>query len=783
MMPAEPRRFIHLFGGPRESSDLVGIARGCCREGYAVVPIEPGGKEAICTLTQRQAVAADRMAANAAREAGRRRWEQARHDCGLSHAITDPKEAERVFRRLVEKHPDLNLALECSLSRLICVDADNEAETKSFTELWAREEGLPELANAAPTVRTPGKVDDKGRWIHKDAGHYWFLLPPDVDFIDTPSSASMPVGLHEAKAQVRYGHSYALVPPSVRAEGPYVMASDIGPCPDWLVERLLDHVAGVRARRSDHEARDGSDPIDVWSSATSWDELLDGDGWVTRNRPDNCGCPVWTRPGEWTNPKSATAHEPGCLRWDDDDAGHGFLHVWTDNPPDFIASYRAATGHSSMSKLQYIAWRDFDGDSSAAMRALGISSNAEPAMSDDDIFSAAQEAMASQGKEHAPAVPDSLDSGAAESSEPAGSTSEDDEPDLSPFDKLRAEFISAADLDKIPPLTPLVDGIFDFKTTTRIIGQSGHGKTFVMLDIAAHVITGRPWQGRECAAGRVAYIVAEGIAGFTQRVRAWESYHGVELGDGLMVLPRPVQAGNAQEWAVLVEVLRYMKPSMVVIDTQARVTVGMEESSATEMGVFIDRADRIKVATGACVVLVHHQGHSGEHGRGSSAVLGALDVEIAVAKEGKGGVAVMSSKQKDREDFDPIRLRLHQVEVTGFKDPSAVIVSREEEIGDGPLLAEGINEESSTRDRLAKIMYDQYEGGYGYTKAEWWVHVKERDRGPKGAPMSRGAYYKAWDKLSSDGVLIMDETEIGKRFSLSPSEAVRLQLAEASYGP
>lgn len=776
MMPAEPRRFIHLFGGPRESSDLVGIARACCREGYAVVPIEPGGKEAICTLTQRQAVAADRMAANAAREAGRRRWEQARHDCGLSHAITDPKEAERVFRRLVEKHPDLNIALECSLSRLICVDCDNEAETRSFTEMWAQEEGIPELANAAPTVRTPGKIDDKGNWVHKDAGHYWFLLPDDVDFIDTPSSASMPVGLRDSKAQVRYGHSYALVPPSVRAEGPYVMASDIGPCPDWLVERLLNHVAGVRERRSDHEARDGSDPIDVWASLTSWDELLDGDGWVTRNRPDNCGCPVWTRPGEWTNPKSATAHEPGCLRWDDDDAGHGFLHVWTDNPPKFIADYRAATGHSSMSKLQYVAWRDFEGDSSAAMRALGIASNAEPVMSDDDIFAAAQEAMAAQGKEQAPPAIEHPDSGAAESSEAADADSdeeEDDEPELSPFDRLRAEFISAADLDKIPPLTPLVDGLLDLKTTTRVIGQSGHGKTFVMLDLAAHVVTGRRWHGRVCTPGRVAYIVAEGAAGFTKRVRAWEAHHGVELGDGLMVLPRPVQAADVSAWAVLVEVLREMNPVLVVIDTQARVTVGMEENSAKDMGLFVDRADRIKTATGACVVLVHHQGHSGDQGRGSSAVLGALDAEISVSKEAKGRVAILSSKQKDREDFEPIRLELSKV------GESAVLVA----IGEGgPMLTNEIDHNSRGRDRIARLLYVTFNHGFGATKAEIKAVVLREDRGPNGKPMARATFHRSWAELEHDAALVWVDTDAGKRVRLAHSEAVLLGLDDLPGG-
>lgn len=773
-MPAEPRRFIHLFGGPRESSDLVGIARACCREGYAVLPIEPGGKKALCTLTQRQAVAADRMAANAARESGRKHWESARHDCGLSHAITDPKDADRVFKRMVEQHPDLNLALECSQSRLICVDCDNTDELQSFTALWAERDGVPDLSNAAPTVRTPGKVDDDGHWVHKDGGHYWFLLPDDVDFIDTPISTSLPIGLHEVKAQIRYGRSYALVPPSVRDEGPYVMASDIGPCPGWLVDILRNHVDGVRERRALHlVAKDGTDPIDVWSSVTTWEELLSGDGWATRGRPDNCGCPIWTRPGEWTNPKSATAHEPGCVRWDTDDIGHGFLHVWTDNPPDFIADYRAATGHSSMSKLQYVAWRDFEGDSSGAMRALGINSNAETPMTEDEIFEYTRAAREAQGKEHAPPVDDTQDSGASSPSDSSLDDDEDEEPELSLFDKLRAEFISAADLDKIPPLTPLVDGLLDLATTTRMIGQSGHGKTFVMLDLAAHVVIGKPWHGRTCTPGRVAYIVAEGAAGFTKRVRSWESHHGVELGDGLMVLPRPVQAADVSAWAVLVEVLREMDPVLVVIDTQARVTVGMEENSAKDMGLFVDRADRIKTATGACVVLVHHQGHSGDQGRGSSAVLGALDAEIAVSKEAKGRVAILSSKQKDREDFEPIRLELTKV------GESAVLVA----IGEGgPMLNNEIDHNSRGRDRIARLLYDTFNHGYGATKAEIKAVVLRDDRGPNGKPMARATFHRSWAELEHDAAVVWVDSEAGRRVRLAHSEAVLLGLDDLHRG-
>jgi hypothetical protein len=761
MIPAEARRFVSLFGGARETSDLVGIAKAACNEGYAVIPIRPMGKEAMCTLTERQARAADQMAANAAREAGKGHWERARHDCGLTHAITDPKDAERVFRRLVTKHPDLNIALELSHSRLICVDSDNLDEVASFTALWAQRDGIPELASAAPTVRSPGKVNPEGTWVHKDGGHFWFLLPGGVEFIDSPIATSMPIGAHEAKAQVKFSRSYVLVPPSVREEGPYVMASDISPAPQWLIDELYLHVEEFMVRRDRQlEPRDGTDSIDVWSSVVTWEELLLGDGWTTQGRPDNCGCTIWTRPGDWSSPKSATAHEPGCTRWDTDSVGHGFLHIWTDSPPAFLADYIAARHTKSLSKLQYIAWRDFGGNDSEAMRALGIQRTAESGMTDDEVFAAAAESMneANQGK----ALEDGEDP-----------EEEDDEPELNPFQKLRAEFISAADLDKIPPLAPLVDGLLDLKTTTRVIGQSGHGKTFVMLDLAAHVVTGSPWLGRECTKGRVAYIVAEGVAGFTKRVRAWEEFHSVKLGDGLMSLPRPVQAANVTEWAVLVEVLRDMAPSLVVIDTQARVTVGMEENSAKDMGLFVDRADRIKTATGACVVLVHHQGHTGDQGRGSSAVLGALDAEIAVSKEAKGRIAVLSSKQKDREDFEPIRLELSKV------GESAVLVALGQADPGTSLLGKVIDEESTPRDRIAKLIYQYFNEGEGGTKAEIKKVVAERDKGPRGKPMDTATFYRGWAKLEGDQAVIKN----GTRYGLAKSEAVALGLCEATDSP
>ncbi len=600
-MPAEPRRFIHLFGGPRESSDLVGIARGCCREGYAVVAVEPGGKNPICTLTHRQKVAADRMAANTAREAGKRRWELAQHDCGLAHAITDPKEAERVFRRLVGQHPDLNIALECSLSRVICVDCDNADEVRSFTELWAMREDLPELANAAPTVRTPGKRDEEGNWVHKDGGHYWFLLPDDVDFIDTPISASMPVGLDgNAPAQVRYGRSIALVPPSVRDEGPYVMASDIGPCPGWLLDILRNHVAGIRERQARHsEPRDGTDAIDVWSSMVTWDELLSIDGWTTRHRPDKCGCPVWTRPGEWTNPKSATAHEPGCLRWDEpDEAGHGFLHIWTDNPPDFIADYRSATGHSSMSKLQYVAWRDFEGSSADAMRALGIASNAEEPLDYDGLS-----AMIKKNREERAQGKDQAPDGESQADGADSDLDEDLKERTTWWFRDLAPVLSGENPEPEPAVLTRSDGrcLFYPGKVNGLLGESESGKTWVALQAVSE----------ELRAGRaVLYLDFEDTApGIVSRLR------NLGVPDDLMqpaaqllAYIGPEEALNGLSKADLAEAVASRRWSLIVLDgyNAALSTMALKLMDNSDITTFFTSLLRPLSATGAAVVTIDH---------------------------------------------------------------------------------------------------------------------------------------------------------------------------------
>ncbi|MFE1344719.1 AAA family ATPase [Streptomyces sp. NPDC058757] len=243
---------------------------------------------------------------------------------------------------------------------------------------------------------------------------------------------------------------------------------------------------------------------------------------------------------------------------------------------------------------------------------------------------------------------------------------------------MESELLDTEGLDKIPQLRPLIGDLLHMNTLARVIGPSGTFKSFVLLDMCGHVGTGMRWHGQFVQQGTVVYLVAEGAEGIRKRVRAWEQHHGLRM-DNVRFLPRPVQA-MSPEWGVLTEVMRRLKPVLIVVDTQARVTVGIEENSNTEMGRVVDRLERLREATAACVSLVHHTGHLGEHGRGASAVKGALHSELKISRKGDRlsnyVLTVASGKQKDEDEDARHLFGMRKVSIDGeFKPDGRPVTS------------------------------------------------------------------------------------------------------------
>lgn len=247
-----------------------------------------------------------------------------------------------------------------------------------------------------------------------------------------------------------------------------------------------------------------------------------------------------------------------------------------------------------------------------------------------------------------------------------------------PADALLAELLDASSLDNMPTLEPLVGDLLHLDSLARVVGPSGHMKSFMTIDFAGHVGTGMKWHGHHVRQGTVVYLVAEGARGIRKRVRAWEKHHGIKMTD-VLFLPRPVQA-MSPEWDTLIEAMRRLEPAMIVIDTQARVSVGVEENSAKELGLVIDRMEQLRAATGACVLVIHHTGHVGEHGRGSSSAKGALQSELHVSKKGDRAanivITLKTGKQKDDEEGSDLQFGLKVVTLDGeFKPDGRPVTS------------------------------------------------------------------------------------------------------------
>jgi hypothetical protein len=252
-------------------------------------------------------------------------------------------------------------------------------------------------------------------------------------------------------------------------------------------------------------------------------------------------------------------------------------------------------------------------------------------------------------------------------------------PEPSFLDRLRAQLVDSAGLDGIPEPEPLIAGVLQLDSLAWLIGPPGNGKSFLALDMAGSVGTGEPWQGYQATPGPVLYLVAEGVSGIRPRVRAWEASSGAKM-TGVQFLPVAVQASSDGEWGALVDLAAELRPSLIVLDTQARVTTGMDENAAKDMGIFVHKIERLRKATGACVCVVHHQGRNGDHMRGSTALEGAATTIIKVAKS-DDILTISCSKQKDAEEFDDFRLRMVSSE------SSAVLMLTDAQADSGAQLA------------------------------------------------------------------------------------------------
>jgi hypothetical protein len=236
-----------------------------------------------------------------------------------------------------------------------------------------------------------------------------------------------------------------------------------------------------------------------------------------------------------------------------------------------------------------------------------------------------------------------------------------------PFYKL----YTLEELETLPPPKWILDGLLVENGLTLFWAGSDQYKTFVAIDMAMSIATGRPWHGRAVKQGRVIYVAAEDESGVKMRMVGWRETRGKTDN-----LPRPdilIQRDGVslatEEGEKLIQsilaISEETRPVLIVIDTLQRTFGGANENQTQDMGQYILAADKLKNATGANVMIIHHSGRNSDRERGNIALRGACntiftversDDKITITNEPPKG------KQKNATAAKDMHFRMQQVE-------------------------------------------------------------------------------------------------------------------------
>jgi hypothetical protein len=238
------------------------------------------------------------------------------------------------------------------------------------------------------------------------------------------------------------------------------------------------------------------------------------------------------------------------------------------------------------------------------------------------------------------------------------------------LDSMRKRFLDREQIRSLPPPEWLIEGFLVSGTLAWLGGPFNSGKSFLAIDWACCVATGRDWRGHSLigGGGPVIMLTAEGSSGLDQRLEAWEQANGMEA--PVTAYPWSIASvvrdrqnfAMSQDWEDFVRCCAELKPRLVTLDTQAQITVGLNENLPAEMSHYVEAVKHLQIETGATVLTVHH---GKEQLRGATSVPGAAD-SIAMltlakppARSGKPKhVQLTSLKMKDAEDFKPLDFSL-----------------------------------------------------------------------------------------------------------------------------
>jgi phage/plasmid primase-like uncharacterized protein/KaiC/GvpD/RAD55 family RecA-like ATPase len=254
---------------------------------------------------------------------------------------------------------------------------------------------------------------------------------------------------------------------------------------------------------------------------------------------------------------------------------------------------------------------------------------------------------------------------------------------LAVIDKLQVVFGDQLGSDYEAP-DELVEGLMTIGSSVVVYGDSNSGKTFWALSVATAIASGEDCYGRKTDSGLVVYLASEAPASIRSRMQAIKKFHGCSL-ENLAMVPVPMNfysgdqdAHDVIELVRAIEVAKGKPVRLIIGDTLARMSAGANENSGEDMGPVMARFDQVATATGAAMMIIHHNGKDAAKGaRGWSGIRAHIDTEIEVSeKEGTRSVTVTKQRELPSKG-ETIYFKLEVIEMgkTKFGGPATTCVA------------------------------------------------------------------------------------------------------------
>lgn len=238
----------------------------------------------------------------------------------------------------------------------------------------------------------------------------------------------------------------------------------------------------------------------------------------------------------------------------------------------------------------------------------------------------------------------------------------------------RYRLLTAEELADRPPMRWRIKGVLPESGLAAVIGASGSGKTFLVLDALAAIDAGEEWFGHQVRSCPVVVLALEGQEGVAKRISAYQKHTGHQLSDRFRVVTEPFSLLDIRDRPDLVETLREagLTDGVVVVDTLNRAAPGADENSSIDMGLLIAACSDLQAQLGGLVLIVHHSGKDGSKGaRGHSSLFAALDAVIEVVRENDAR-SWRITKSKDGEDGHEHPFKLQVTELGIDEDGDAI---------------------------------------------------------------------------------------------------------------